>query len=88
MSLARVGAMESLRSTRYLVLLLVGCTAEFSPMPCAVDGDCGSGLVCEIREQAPVCVAAEDAPLLIGQSAPISGTNQALGTGIGPPAGV
>ncbi|MEO8705359.1 MAG: ABC transporter substrate-binding protein [Kofleriaceae bacterium] len=29
-----------------------------------------------------VCVGAEDAPLLIGQSAPVSGTNQALGTGM------
>jgi ABC-type branched-subunit amino acid transport system substrate-binding protein len=38
--------------------------------------------VCEIREQAPVCVHADDAPLIIGQSAPISGTNQALGTGM------
>lgn len=27
-----------------------------------------------------MCVAAEDAPLVIGQSAPVSGTNQALGT--------
>lgn len=36
-------------------------------------------MVCEIREQASVCVNAEDAPLVIGQSAPISGTNQALG---------
>src|SRR4051812_30379237 len=72
--------MEPLRASRYLLLLLVGCSTDFAPKPCAADGDCGSGLVCEIREQEPVCVAAEDAPLIIGQSAPISGTNQALGT--------
>lgn len=36
--------------------------------------------MCERRDNAPVCVAAEDAPLVIGQSAPVSGTNQALGT--------
>ncbi|MBX3155236.1 MAG: ABC transporter substrate-binding protein [Deltaproteobacteria bacterium] len=29
-----------------------------------------------------MCVATEDAPILIGQSAPVSGTNQALGTGM------
>jgi ABC-type branched-subunit amino acid transport system substrate-binding protein len=55
---------------------------SFDPQPCAVDGDCGSGNVCELREAKPVCVHAEDAPLIIGQSAPISGTNQALGTGM------
>jgi hypothetical protein len=35
-----------------------------------------------MRGQEPVCVYSEDAPLIIGQSAPISGTNQALGTGM------
>jgi branched-chain amino acid transport system substrate-binding protein len=74
--------MGSLRSTGLIAVLLVGCSTDFSPKPCAEDGDCGSGLVCEIREQEPVCVGAADAPLLIGQSAPISGTNQALGTGM------
>jgi branched-chain amino acid transport system substrate-binding protein len=56
------------------------CSSEFDPQPCSVDGDCGTGLVCELRDRAPVCVAADDAPLIIGQSAPVSGTNQALGT--------
>ena len=35
-----------------------------------------------MRGQDPVCVYADDAPLIIGESAPISGTNQALGTGM------
>ncbi len=68
----------------FVVVLAVSasCSSEFDPQPCAIDKDCGSGLVCEIRDQAPVCVHAEDAPLVIGQSAPVSGTNQALGTGM------
>src|SRR4051812_552828 len=56
------------------------CSTDFSPKPCALDSDCGDGSVCEMRGQDPVCVYQEDAPLIIGQSAPISGTNQALGT--------
>jgi ABC-type branched-subunit amino acid transport system substrate-binding protein len=56
------------------------CATEFTPKLCATDGDCSDGSVCEIRESSPVCVAAADAPLVLGQSAPISGTNQALGT--------
>src|ERR1051326_2518188 len=63
-----------------LVALLAGCSPDFKPQPCAGDGDCGSGLVCEEVDKAPVCVHAEDAPLIIGQSAPVSGTNQQLGT--------
>lgn len=66
----------------FAFVVLAGCSTEFAPQPCSVDGDCGSGLVCELREAAPVCVSAEDAPLVIGQSAPVSGTNQALGTGM------
>jgi ABC-type branched-subunit amino acid transport system substrate-binding protein len=38
--------------------------------------------VCELRDQQPVCVHAADAPLVIGESAPVTGTNQALGTGM------
>jgi ABC-type branched-subunit amino acid transport system substrate-binding protein len=37
-------------------------------------------LVCELRDQNPVCVHAEDAPLRIGHHSALSGTNQALGT--------
>ena len=65
-----------------VLALSASCSSEFDPQPCAIDKDCGTGLVCEIRDQAPVCVHAEDAPLVIGQSAPVSGTNQALGTGM------
>jgi len=61
---------------------LAGCSTMFVPQPCALDTDCGSGLVCALRDRAPVCVHAEDDPLVIGMSAPVSGTNQALGTGM------
>lgn len=68
--------------TVQLSLLVTGvaCSTEFAPQPCSVDGDCGDGLVCELRDSQPTCVRTEDAPLVIGQSAPASGTNQALGT--------
>ncbi len=56
------------------------CATEFTPKLCSLDSDCGDGTVCELRESQPVCVATDDAPLVLGQSAPISGTNQALGT--------
>jgi hypothetical protein len=62
------------------VFLFAGCSTTFDPKPCAVDGDCGSSLVCEVRDTKPVCVHEEDAPLVIGTSAPLTGTNQALGT--------
>ena len=62
------------------VFVVAGCSTSFDPKPCAVDGDCGSGLVCELREDKPVCVHSDDAPLVIGTSAPLTGTNQALGT--------
>lgn len=69
--------------TAQVVMLIAGtaCSTDFTPQSCSVDSDCGkdSGLVCEIRGQA-TCVRLEDAPLRIGQSAPLSGTNQALGT--------
>jgi ABC-type branched-subunit amino acid transport system substrate-binding protein len=66
----------------FTIVVLAGCSTEFNAKPCATDGDCGGGLVCELREAQPVCVGAADAPLVIGESAPISGTNQALGTGM------
>src|SRR5258708_7233098 len=72
--------------TRLAILVvaapLAACSTTFSPQPCAVDSDCGAGSVCELRDQEPVCVHAVDAPLIIGQSAPVTGTNQALGTGM------
>ena len=61
-------------------LLALGCSTSFSPLHCQVDDDCGAGTVCDVRNNEAVCVAAQDAPLVIGQSAPVSGTNQALGT--------
>ena len=62
------------------VFFLEACSTGFAPKPCAVDGDCGTGLVCELRENNPVCVHTADASLVIGTSAPLTGTNQALGT--------
>src|ERR1044071_4865573 len=61
------------------LLFGLGCSTDFSPRPCAHDSECGDGLVCEVRDQQPVCIRAADAPLIIGESAPVSGTNQALG---------
>jgi ABC-type branched-subunit amino acid transport system substrate-binding protein len=69
----------------YSALILAGCSTDFAPKPCAVDGDCANGDVCEMRaltdtSETPVCVKADDATIHIGQSAPVSGTNQQLGT--------
>jgi ABC-type branched-subunit amino acid transport system substrate-binding protein len=63
-----------------LIVASSACATEFSPKLCSLDSDCGTGAVCEMRDSQPVCVAVEDAPLILGESAPISGTNQALGT--------
>jgi ABC-type branched-subunit amino acid transport system substrate-binding protein len=65
-----------------IVVASAACSTTFEPQTCALDKDCGSGQVCEVRDSAPVCVRTEDAPLVIGMSAPVSGTNQALGTGM------
>ena len=63
-----------------IIFVLAGCSTSFVPKPCSVDSDCGSGLVCEDVAQTAVCVSAASAPITVGESAPISGTNQALGT--------
>src|SRR3954469_12660437 len=60
--------------------LLAGCSSAFTARSCAVDDDCGDGLVCAQQAASTVCLAAADAPLHIGMSAPVSGPNQALGT--------
>jgi ABC-type branched-subunit amino acid transport system substrate-binding protein len=65
-----------------LLTVSSGCSTDFVPMPCSTDNDCAGGSVCEVRESQPVCVRAEDAPILIGSSSPVSGVNQALGTGM------
>jgi branched-chain amino acid transport system substrate-binding protein len=61
-------------------VVLLGCSTSFSPLECREDDECGKGTVCDVRDDVPVCVKAEDATITIGQSAPVSGTNQALGT--------
>ncbi|HEY5924445.1 MAG TPA: ABC transporter substrate-binding protein [Kofleriaceae bacterium] len=63
-----------------LLVVAAGCSTDFTPQPCALDSDCGTGLVCESRNEQPVCVHAEDAPLIIGHHSALSGTNQQLGT--------
>jgi ABC-type branched-subunit amino acid transport system substrate-binding protein len=62
------------------LLVVAACSTDFAPQPCTVDSDCGDGLVCESRNEQPVCVRAEDAPLIVGHHSALSGTNQALGT--------
>ncbi|NVB78239.1 MAG: ABC transporter substrate-binding protein [Kofleriaceae bacterium] len=62
------------------VLALSGCSTDFTSQTCSVDSDCGDGLVCELRDQTPVCIAAADAPIMLGHHSALSGTNQALGT--------
>ena len=58
--------------------LLAGCSSTFTAKTCAVDDDCGEGLVCGLEGGQAVCVSPE--PLHIGMSAPVSGPSQALGT--------
>src|SRR5215212_10186049 len=63
-------------------ITLIGCSTTFTEQPCDTDEDCGESAVCELRDQAAICVPASEAPLLLGQSAPFTGTNQALGVGM------
>ena len=79
--------MGSLRRQLFFIsvpFIFFACSTDFTSKPCATDGDCGTGNVCELRAsgsaQTPVCVHATDATINIGESAPISGTNYALGT--------
>jgi hypothetical protein len=60
--------------------VLAGCSSTFTPKACATDDDCGGSLVCSEQDGQAVCLAAADAPLRIGMSAPISGPSQELGT--------
>jgi len=63
-----------------LLVVVTACSTDFSPKECSLDSDCGTGLVCENRDAVPVCVSADDAPLIIGHHSALSGTNQQLGT--------
>ena len=60
---------------------LTACSTTFNSKPCTSDTDCGAD-VCELRGSASVCVSADDATINLGQSAPFSGVNAALGTGM------
>ncbi|HEY3803972.1 MAG TPA: ABC transporter substrate-binding protein [Kofleriaceae bacterium] len=65
---------------RYLVVLFIfGCSTTFTSKPCTEDSDCGSD-VCELREGSAACVDPASATIMLGQSAPFSGVNAALGT--------
>ena len=46
----------------FIALIISGCSTDFAPKPCALDGDCATGDVCEMRDTTPVCVKASDAP--------------------------
>jgi len=73
--------MTGLRTSLFSMLVLsTACSTDFTPQPCGLDSDCATEMVCEQRSAQAVCVPATDAPLIIGESAPVSGANQALGT--------
>jgi branched-chain amino acid transport system substrate-binding protein len=76
-----VNAIAALRTTQLCILISsVACSTDFTAQPCSIDSDCGADLVCEERDQQAMCVAPDSIVLSIGQSAPRSGPNQALGT--------
>ena len=33
-----------------VLMVLVGCSTDFTPQTCSLDSDCGDGLVCELRD--------------------------------------
>jgi branched-chain amino acid transport system substrate-binding protein len=57
----------------------LSCSSTFDVKACLADGDCGSQRACVPRSGKSVCVAASDAPIRIGQSAPASGPSKDLG---------
>jgi ABC-type branched-subunit amino acid transport system substrate-binding protein len=77
-----MGCLSRFAALGTTALVISGCSSTFDPQPCALDSECGDGLVCAIRGGHPICVRGEDDPLNIGMSAPVTGTNQALGTGM------
>jgi ABC-type branched-subunit amino acid transport system substrate-binding protein len=60
---------------------LPSCSTAFHAKGCATDDECGGGLVCAEQKQGQgaACVAARQAPLRIGMSAPVTGPSQDLG---------
>lgn len=76
--------MEGLRSYTAAVLCMAAgaCSTSFHPSTCEVDPDCGPDFVCERRGGEAVCVDPAEAPIVLGQSAPATGNNQALGIGM------
>lgn len=79
---ATVARMKAFAWAAPLIAALVSCSSDFAPTPCSVDGDCPSGTVCEAYGSDSICLSAEDAPIAIGHSGPITGPNQALGIGV------
>lgn len=62
-----------------ILAALPSCSTAFHPKSCAIDGDCGAGLVCVDQDGAARCVAASSAPIRIGMSAPVTGPSQDIG---------
>ena len=66
----------------FVIGALIGapsCSSTFHPRACALDADCGTGLVCAEQQGQSTCKNAGDAPLRIGMSAPVTGASQDLG---------
>lgn len=79
---ATVTTMRALARVAPMIAVWVGCSSDFTPAPCSTDRDCPGGTVCELRAGDALCVAADDAPIVIGHSGPITGPSQALGIGV------
>ncbi|HEY5928033.1 MAG TPA: ABC transporter substrate-binding protein [Kofleriaceae bacterium] len=63
-----------------VVVVVAACSGDDSSIEtCQVDADCSAGSVCELRDEQAICVATADAPIVIGQTGAITGTNQMLG---------
>lgn len=63
---------------RVLLIAMVSACANNAPV-CELDGDCATGSVCELQNNVPTCVAADEAPIRVGQTIALTGTNQGLG---------
>lgn len=79
---ATVTTMRAFARVAPVVAVWVGCSSDFTPTPCSTDRDCPSGTVCEFQASDSLCIAAVDAPIVIGHSGPVTGPSQALGIGV------
>ena len=65
----------------YLWILLAACGGT-DDNTCDVDADCSTGTVCEMRGTQSTCVSTSEAAIRIGESAPMTGTNQGMGLAV------